>query len=114
MNAAGQIVARTWNTANTHDQHFRCVAQRFDGGTIVLSDHGFKKAGEAAHNLKFCARKAWSERMLVVTAFSLVTRICHLKPITHRCEAYLASHLAYVTDLFKVVAIVNHALDWMP
>jgi hypothetical protein len=94
MNATGRVVAWTWNTANTHDQHFRSLAHDFDGTTIVLSDHGFKKAGEEARNLKFCARKTWSVRMMVETAFSLVTRVRRLKQITHRSTAYLTSHLA--------------------
>jgi hypothetical protein len=109
LNAHGEVVAWDWNTANTHDQHFRYLAHQFDGETITLSDNGFRKAGEAARNLKFCAHKTWSERMVIETAFSLVTRVCHLKHITHRVATYLATRLAYVTALFNLLLQLSRA-----
>ncbi|MEP7292809.1 MAG: hypothetical protein ABI835_13585, partial [Chloroflexota bacterium] len=93
------------------DQTFRPVAHQFDQETIVLSDFGFKKAGEAARNLKFCAHKTWGERMLVETIFSLVTRVCQLKHLPHRCAASLETHLAFVSALFNLLLALNRRLE---
>lgn len=111
VNDAGQVVAWDWNTANTHDQHFRQVAHQFDEQTIALSDLGFYKAGEPALNLKFCAPKTWNERMIVETMFSLATRVCRLKHLFHRLETYLTTHLAYVSALFNLLLALNRCLE---
>jgi hypothetical protein len=111
VNDRGEVVAWDWNSANVHDQHFRHVAHQFDEETITLSDFGFRKAGEAPHNLKFCAHKTWSERMLVETMLSLVTRVCQLKHVFHRLEAALTGHLAYVSALFNLLLALNRQLE---
>lgn len=111
VNDRGEVVAWDWNTANTHDQHFRHVAHHFDEQTIVLSDFGFKKAGETARNFKFCAHKTWGERMLVETMFSLVSRVCGLKQLFHRVETYLTAHLAYVAALFNLLLALNRHFE---
>lgn len=111
VNDRGEVVAWDWNTANVHDQHFRHVAHQFDEETIALSDLGFKKVGEAARNLKFCAHKTWNERMLVETLFSLATRICRLKHLVHRRAAYLEMHLAFVAALFNLLLVLNRLLE---
>ena len=111
VNDDGQVVAWDWNTANTHDQHFRHVAHQFDEQTIALSDFGFYKADEPARNLKFCAHKTWNQRMLVETMLSLVTRVCRLKHLLHRVEPYLTTHLAYVSALFNLLLALNRRLQ---
>jgi hypothetical protein len=111
VNDKGQVVAWDWNTANTHDQHFRPVAHQFDEATIALSDFGFYKADEPARNLKFCAHKTWNERMIVETMFSLVTRVCRLKHLFHRVQPYLTTHLAYVSALFNLLLALNRHLE---
>ena len=111
VNDCGEVVAWNWNTANVHDQTFRPVAHQFDQQTIVLSDAGFRKAGEAARNLKFCAHKTWNERMLIETIFSLVTRVCQLKKLPHRRAVYLETHLAFVAALFNLLLALNRLLE---
>ena len=111
VNDCGQVVAWDWNTANVHDQHFRHLAHQFDEETIALSDFGFRKAGEAARNLKFCEHKTWSERMIVETMLSLVTRVCQLKHLMHRLDVYLETHLAFVSALFNVLLLLNRQLE---
>lgn len=111
VNDRGEVVAWDWNTANTHDQHFRHVAHQFDEQTITLSDFGFKKAGEAARNLKFCTHKTWSARMVVETMFSLVTRVCRLKHLPHRVAVYVEMHLAFVSALFNLLLALNRLLE---
>lgn len=111
VNDRGEVVAWDWNSANVHDQHFRHVAHQFDEETIVLSDFGFKKVGEAARNLKFCFHKTWNERMLVETMLSLVTRVCQLKHVFHRRAAYLEMHLAFVSALFNLLLTLNRLVE---
>ena len=111
VNHRGEVVAWDWNSANVHDQTFRPVAHQFDEETIVLSDFGFKKAGEAARNLKFCAHKTWGERMLVETMLSLVTRVCHLKHLPLRRAQSLEVHLAFVSALFNLLLALNRLLE---
>lgn len=111
VNDRGEVVAWDWNTANVHDQHFRHVAHQYDEQTITLSDFGFKKAGEVARNLKFCEHKTWSERMIVETMLSLVTRVCRLKHLPQRMEVYLESHLAFVSALFNLLLALNRLLE---
>jgi hypothetical protein len=111
VNDRGEVVDWDWNTANTHDQHFRHVAHQYDQQTIALSDFGFKKAGEAARNLKFCEHKTWSERMIVETMLSLVTRVCRLKHLPQRVAIYLETHLAFVSALFNLLLTLNRLLE---
>lgn len=111
VNDRGEVVAWDWNTANVHDQTFRPVAHQFDEQTIVLSDFGFKKAGEPARNLKFCAHKTWSERMIVETLLSLATRVFQLKHLSHRVAVYLETHLAFVSALFNLLLSLNRFLE---
>ena len=103
LNNRGEVVAWDWQTANVHDQHFRHLAHQFDGQTITLSDNGFRKRGESPRNLKFCGAKTWPERMIVETAFSIVTRICGLKKLSRRVPKYAETHLAYVSALFNLL-----------
>lgn len=35
-------------------------------------------------NLKLCQKGTWNERMIVETAFSMQTVVCHAKKIFHR------------------------------
>jgi len=109
LNGRGELVDWDWSTANTHDQHFRHLAHQFDGQTITLSDRGFKKVGEPARNLKFCAHKTWPERMVIEPSFSLVTRFCHLKHLFHRVAVYAETRLAFVSALFNVLLSLSRS-----
>lgn len=109
LNGRGEVVDWDWNSANTHDQHFRHLAHQFDEETITLSDYGFRKAGDEARNLKFCAHKTWGERMVIETAFSLITRVCRLKQVFHRIDTYIESRLAYVSALFNLLLKMSRA-----
>jgi DDE family transposase len=103
VNDRGQVVAWDWDTANLHDQTFRPVAHQFDGDTITLCDRGFVKVGEATRNLKVCAVKTWSQRMLIETVFSLLTRVFHLKQLFHRTAPHLSAHFAYAAAIFNLL-----------
>ncbi len=111
LNGRGEVVDWAWNTANVHDQVFRDLAHQFDEQTITLSDFGFKKKDAPPKNLKFCSAKTWGERMVVETAFSLITRVCHLKRMTHRVAEYAEMHLAFVTALFNILLKMSRSSE---
>jgi hypothetical protein len=110
VNAHGQVVAWAWDTANVHDQRFRPLAHRFDGETITLCDRGFVKTGEPLANLKVCAVKTWSERMIIETMFSLLTRVFHLKHLFHRTAHHLSARFAYTAAAFNLLVTSSGSL----
>ena len=111
LNDYGEVVAWDWNTANVHDQVFLPLVKRYEEESIVLADVGFNSAQGIPNNLKLCRRGTWNERMVVETALSLVTMVCHLKKVFHRTTRYLHARLAYVTALFNVLLGINRSLQ---
>ena len=103
INDQGKVVAWDWAGMNTHDQHFHPLIECFEGQTIVLSDLGFIKADGIPDNLKLCAKGTWNERMVVETALSMVTNVCHLKRMKHRLEHYIEARLAYLGAMFNIL-----------
>ena len=111
VNDRGQVVAWDWTTANTFDNHFRYMLDAFADDTITLADSHFRCQVEQPANVKICARGTWNERMLIETMLSMVTRICHLKHLTHRARIYIEMRLAYVSALFNVLLALNQRLE---
>ena len=111
LNDAGQVVNWAWNTANVADKVFLPLAAAYEDETIVLADTGFKDAAGIPANLKLCARGTWNERMLVETALSLVTMVCHLKKVFHRTRPHFEARLAYVTAMFNALLALNRTLQ---
>ncbi len=111
LNERGQVVRWAWDTANVHDQVFLPLVAALEGESIVLADTGFNDADGIPTNLKLCARGTWNERMVVETALSLVTMVCHLKKVFHRTRPYFQTRLAYVVALFNAVLGLNRQLD---
>ena len=46
--------------------------------------------------------------MIVETAFSLPTVVCHMKKIFHRLVAYIEARLAYTMVMFNVLLVLYH------
>ena len=107
LNGQGRVVGWDWNTANVHDQKFLPLVERFEGQTITLSDLGFRCKQGIPENLKLCPRGTWSERIIIETAFSMVTRVCQLKRIYHRAKEYMQMRFAFVSALFNVLLSIN-------
>ena len=110
LNDKGQVVSWDWNTLNTPDQSFNPLVEALEGQTVVLSDLGFRDQDGIPDNLKLCPKGTWNERMVVETALSMVTTVCHLKKITHRLEAYLQARLAFLCAMFNVLLGLFHKL----
>lgn len=111
INDAGQVVSWAWETANVHDQVFLPLVAALEDETIVLADIGFNDADGIPPNLKLCPRGTWNERMLVETALSLVTTVCHLKKVFHRTRHHFQTRLAYVVALFNAILGLNRRLE---
>ncbi len=52
--------------------------------------------------------------MLVETALSLVTMVCHLKKVFHRTRPYFEARLAYVVAMFNALLGLNRASNQKP
>ena len=109
-NPHGHVVAWASRTANTADQHFLPLVTALADRSIVLSDRGFHSAQGGPPNLKRCRRGEWNERMLIETAFSLLTTVCGLKKVWHRTVAAFQMRLAYVAALFNTLLTLNPTL----
>ncbi len=97
----GQVLDWAWATANTHDQHFGEVGERWTAQTEVLSDLGLRKRGHEPVNWQFCQHGQRNDRMVVERVFSLVTVVNHLKKIFHRVEKYLTARFGYAAAMFN-------------
>jgi hypothetical protein len=110
LNAQGKVVTWDWNTLNTPDQIFNSLVESLAGQTIVLSDLGFRDQAGIPEHLKRCPKGTWNERMVVETALSMVTTVCHLKKLTHRLSDYIQARLAFVGAMFNVLLDLFHQL----
>ncbi len=111
LNDRGQVVSWAWDTANVHDQTFLPLVAALEDESVVLADTGFNNANGIPANLKLCERGTWNERMLVETALSLVTMVCHLKKVFHRTRAHFEARLAYVAAMFNALLALNRTLQ---
>jgi hypothetical protein len=93
------VVSWAWETANVHDQVFLPLVAALEDESIVLADTGFNDADGIPANLKWCEPGTWNERVLVETALSLVTMVCHLTKVFHRTRPYFQARLAYVVAI---------------
>lgn len=107
VNAAGEVVDWSWDTANEADNLFRETATRYDGRTITLSDLGFRKQDTPHQNLKFCEKGTWNERYQIESDFSFVEGVCHSKKLYHREEHHLESRLGYLAALLNVLLAIT-------
>lgn len=110
INDLGRVVGWKWLPMNVHDQDFNDEIEKLNGQTISLADLGFRCADGIPDNLKLCEKGTWNERMIIETAFSLLTVVCHMKKIFHRLTDYIEAHLAYATAMFNVLLSLYHQL----
>jgi hypothetical protein len=110
LNDLGRVVGWKWLPMNAHDQAFNPEIEKLNGQTITLSDLGFRCAKGIPDNLKLCSKGTWNERMLIETAFSLLTVVCQMKKIYHRVAAYIEARMAYTAAMFNVLLALFHQL----
>lgn len=103
LNHLGQVIGWDCGTANVHDSFFHPMIARFEGKTVIFSDHGFhSKDGDLA-NLKVCEPFHHNERMIIETVLSMLTTVCHFKKVLHRAWAYFQARLAFTMAVFNLL-----------
>lgn len=103
VNQLGQIVAWDYAAAHVPDNAFHALITEFADEMVILSDTGFHtKAGDPP-NLKVCKRGTWNVRMVVETALSMLTTVCHFKHARHRTWRGFHTRLAFTMALFNVL-----------
>jgi hypothetical protein len=103
LNQYGLVVAWDCAAANVADNAFHQLIADFQDDMVILTDTGFHtKEGDPA-NMKSCKRGTWNGRMVVETVLSMLTRVCHLKKVSHRTWANLHARLAFTMAVFNVL-----------
>ena len=104
LNHLGLIVDWECATANVYDgSRFQHLVESVSDQMVVFADTGFAKADWDASNLRICQRGQWNDRMLIETVLSMLTRVCHLKKVAHRCWVYFKTRLAFTMALFNLL-----------
>jgi len=110
LDTYGRVVEWYWLPLDHPDHDFNPLAANFDEQTIALLDFGFRDKRGLPPNIKICKKGTWNERMVVETAFSMLTVVCGAKKFFHRVADYIWSHCAYLTALFNVLYALFHQL----
>jgi len=106
LNQLGMAIGWDFATANVHDTYFQPMIEHFADRTGIFSDLGFHAKDGDPDNLKVCKPFTHNERMLVETALSLLTTICHFKKVFHRTWEQFQARLAFT------MAIYNLLISW--
>ena len=110
LDRAGRVVGGAGDTINVHDQDFHPLIERLDEESITLADLGFRCAARTPNNLKLCPKGTWNARMIVETAFSMLTVVCHSKKLFHPLFIYLETLFAYLSAMFNTLLHLFHQL----
>jgi len=101
------VIGWDFATTNVHDSYFLPFIEHYEDQTVIFSDHGFhSKEGDPA-NLKVCQPYTHNERMLIETALSLLTTICHFKKFFHRTWDQFQARLAFTMATFNLLVSWN-------
>lgn len=104
VNHLGLIVDWDCATANVYDgSRFQHIVDNVSDQMVVFADQGFAKVDWHPINLRICPRGQWNDRMVIETILSMLTGICHLKKVTHRCWVYFKTRLAFTMALFNLL-----------
>jgi hypothetical protein len=79
-----------------------------DWNEIMLTDRGFRCALGVPDNVNVCRRGTWNDRIVVETAFSMVTVMCNAKKIHHRVEIYIETRVAFMAAMFNICRHLFH------
>ena len=110
LDSFGRVVEGSWAPQGTPDKSFNRLVADLEGQTLTLADLGFRDANGIPPNLILCTKGSPNERMVVETAFSMITVVSHLKHLRHRVADYLWARLAYTAALFNALYALFHQL----
>ncbi|CAA9272181.1 MAG: hypothetical protein AVDCRST_MAG93-2687 [uncultured Chloroflexia bacterium] len=103
INQYGFVVAWEYGGAGRADNSFPELISDFADETVVFVDSSFHAKEGDPPNQKVCERGTNNERMLIEQVFSLLTRVLHLKKVSHRSWDGLRTRLGYVLALFNTL-----------
>jgi hypothetical protein len=110
LNTFGQVCGWTWNKMHCHDNEFLDYLVEFNDWAVLLADWGFRCRDDIPESVQLCKKGTWNDRMVVETAFSLLTVVCKAKKIHHRLEADIEARLAYTAAMFNTCLKLFHEL----
>lgn len=87
-------------------RRIRVIAD-FEAEPIILTDSSVHTTAGDPPNMKPCKRGAWSRRMVVETALSMLTTFCHVKKLGHRTWTNLNTRIAFTMAVFNVLVQGN-------
>ena len=100
----GLIVDWDCDTANVYDgSSFQHIVEGVTNQMVVFADKGFTKRDWFPDNLRICQPGQWNDRMVIETILSMLTRVCHLKKVTHRCWHSFKTRLAFTMAVFNLL-----------
>ena len=82
---------------------FQHIVDNVSHQMVAFADEGFAKVDWHPSNLRICPRGQWNDRMLIETILSMLTPVCHLKKVAHRCWVYFKTRLAFTMALFNLL-----------
>jgi hypothetical protein len=104
LNKWGLVVKWDCATTNVYDATFQPLIEQVQEEMVVLADTHFHARAGDPPNLKVCRRGEWNERMGVETVLSMLTRVCHLKKVSHRVWNAFRARLAFTMAAFNILA----------
>jgi len=111
QNHLGLVIDWDCDTANVYDgSAFQDLVDQVAGQTVVFADMGFEKKDWRPDHLRLCQRGEWNDRMMIETALSMLTLVCHFKKVMHRVWAYFKSRVGYTMALFNIL-VQWHGLE---
>jgi hypothetical protein len=103
VNHVGLVVGWDCNQANVSDTEFRPLVAQFANSMVVLTDSAFHGKQGDPSNMKVCRRGTWNTRMIMETVWSMLTKVCHLKHVSHQVADYFRARLAFVFAAFNLL-----------
>ena len=104
VNHLGLVVNWACDEAHVYDgSAFQDLVDGIADQMVVFGDRHFVREGWHPSNLRVCKRGEWNERMRIESVFSMLTRVCGLKRLTHRVWDYFEMRLAYVVAMFNLL-----------
>jgi hypothetical protein len=105
-----RVVERAWAPLNVPDKTFNGLVGCLEGQALVFTERGFRDVNGLPDNLVLCEKGPYNDRMMVETAFSMVTVVCHLKKLARRVDDHIEAHLAYLAVMFNTPLTLFHQL----
>jgi hypothetical protein len=85
------------------DTTFHPLIAQFEEWSVILADNGFHASTGDPINMKICKQGEWNTRILIETALSMLTTVCHFKKVAHRVWVYFRARLAFTMAAFNIL-----------